>query len=90
MANLKNTTIRGTGTFSATVLHGNATTATKILDESLGSQVSLASLDYGFYSYDPTTAGNIEFTDLPDNLKNKNFYLEVFCNAYNYKNIIKS
>ena len=87
MANLKNTTIRGTGTFSATVLHGNATTATKILDESLGSQVSLASLDYGFYSYDPATAGNIEFTDLPDNLKNKNFYLEVFCNAYNYKNI---
>lgn len=87
MANLKNTTIRGTGTFSATVLHGNATTATKILDESLGSQVSLASLDYGFYSYDPTTAGNIEFTDLPDNLKNKNFYLEVFCNAYTYKNI---
>lgn len=85
MANLKNTTIRGTGTFSATVLHGNATTATKILDESLGSQVSLASLDYGFYSYDPTTAGNIEFTDLPDSLKNKNFYLEVFCNSYNRK-----
>lgn len=83
MANLKNTTIgNGSGSFSATNLHGNADTATKILDESLGSQIALTSLDIGFYKYDPITAGNIEFTDLTDDLKNKPFYLEVYPDCF--------
>ena len=76
MANLKPTTVRGS--FSATRLIGNADTATAFLDESLGTEISLQSLSEGMYSFDPTTAGDISFTDLNEDLKNKPFFLNIF------------